>query len=69
MQLQSKTVHNVLKRHIHEHRLNSFAGGHAESRNQRSIFYAAQRLSDKLHDEKDVSVQVASICRISNFKA
>ncbi|XP_052719266.1 calcium-activated chloride channel regulator 3A-1-like isoform X3 [Crassostrea angulata] len=35
-------------------------GGHAESRNQRSIFYAVQRLSDKLHDEKDVSVQISN---------
>lgn len=45
-----------------------FTGGHAESRNQRSIFYAVQRLSDKLHDEKDVAVQVGSKCGLQNFK-
>lgn len=35
-----------------------FIGGLVESKDHRSIFYAVQRLSDKLHDEKEQSIQV-----------
>ncbi|XP_048776390.2 calcium-activated chloride channel regulator 1-like isoform X1 [Ostrea edulis] len=33
-------------------------GGLVESKDHRSIFYAVQRLSDKLHDEKEQSIQI-----------